>query len=491
MSEVENTVAKPERSAVQRIARNTVIGIGAQLGLKLASAVFQVLVVRQLGGAQFGEYSSVLAWAGLFSVLGDMGITQYLAREIARDRSKTEELFWDTVCFRFLLGIITIIITSVGAVIWGYSTQIVIATSIFTISYIFQSILAPLSGVLTGNERLDITSILAVITQVLFYLFAGLFLFLQLDFVWLAVAATISTPIMLILTWWFVRRNNLGPPRFHINPRIWPTILRAGVPFALIQLSLSFSFRVDTVILSKHVSDIEIGWYNVAYNLIFMINSVVFSFSTAVLPTLAKEHANNPESVRPWYYHSTRILLFVGLPAAFAVTVLSDKIIHFLYQPQIGPAAIPLMILIWDLPFVMYHSFCGNLTQSMKLEGKAARVYGSLGIANVIFNLILIPPFGIIGSSFSTVLTDAFGAIQYYFLLRHTLGSGLRFTSIIRIAGAAVVMSVLLYLLLDLNLILIIAVGGITYLLLVWFSGAFSSDERGQLVGFVRRRLHV
>src|SRR5690242_7367069 len=96
MSEVENAVARPERSAVQRIARNTFIGVGAQLGLKLASAVFQVLVVRQLGGAEFGEYSSVLAWAGLFSVLGDMGVTQYLAREVARDRSKTEELFWDT-----------------------------------------------------------------------------------------------------------------------------------------------------------------------------------------------------------------------------------------------------------------------------------------------------------------------------------------------------------------------------------------------------------
>src|SRR6476659_5462963 len=105
MNDVENVAAKPERSATQRIARNTVIGIGAQFGVKLASAVFQVLVVRQLGGAEFGEYSSVLAWAGLFSVLGDMGVTQYLAREIARDRSKTTELFWDTVSLRFVLGI--------------------------------------------------------------------------------------------------------------------------------------------------------------------------------------------------------------------------------------------------------------------------------------------------------------------------------------------------------------------------------------------------
>jgi len=139
----------------------------------------------------------------------------------------------------------------------------------------------------------------------------------------------------------------------------------------------------------------------------------------------------------------------------------------------------------------MYHSFCGNLTQSMKLEGQAARVYGSLGIANVAFNLILIPAFGILGSSFATVLTDAFGAMQYYFVLRHRLGFGLRYWSILRIIGAAAIMAILLYVLHDLNLFILIAIGATTYLSVVWFSGAFSREERDQLTGFVRRRLHI
>lgn len=479
----------PKPSAGQKIARNTFIGIGAQLGTKITSAVFQVLVVRQLGGAAFGEYSSVLAWAGLFQVIGDIGVTQYLTREIARDHSKVDSLFWDTVSIRFVLGIVTILITSIGAILWGYSSQIVVATFIFTTSYIFQSILGPATGLLVGNERIDITSILAILTQIGFYIFAGIFLFLGLNFVWLAVAATINTPIMMGITWWFIKRNHLGTPKFHINPKVWPSLLRMGLPFALIQLSLSFSFRVDTVLLSKHVSDIEIGWYNVAYNLIFMINSVVYSFSSAILPTLAREHADNPESVKPWYYHSTRILLFLGLPTAFAITVIASKLIHFLYQPQIAPAAIPLMILIWDLPVVMYHSFCGNLTQSMKLEGQAARVYSSLGIANVILNLILIPAFGIIGAAFSTVLTDAIGAMQYYFVLRRQLGSGLRFGSILRIVVISLGMALLMYILRDINLFILIFIGGISYLTLIWFSGVFSASERSQLVQFITRFL--
>jgi O-antigen/teichoic acid export membrane protein len=127
----------------------------------------------------------------------------------------------------------------------------------------------------------------------------------------------------------------------------------------------------------------------------------------------------------------------------------------------------------------------------MKLEKQAARVYGSLGVANVLFNLILIPAFGIIGSSFATVLTDAFGAMQYYFVLRHELGAGLRFRSILRIIMSAIIMAIIMYVLRDLNLFILIAIGGISYVTIIWFSRAFSNEERDQLIGFVRRRLHT
>ena len=92
--------AQPQRSAIRTIARNTIWGIGAQFALKGANFLFSVLIVRKLGGEQFGQYWIVLAWTGLFSVIGDLGITQYLTREIARDGRRTEELFWDTVLDR-------------------------------------------------------------------------------------------------------------------------------------------------------------------------------------------------------------------------------------------------------------------------------------------------------------------------------------------------------------------------------------------------------
>lgn len=482
---------QPRRSAGRTIVRNTLFGLGAQFALRVAGFIFNILVIRTLGGEKFGQYSIVIAWASLFSVIGDLGINQYLAREIARNPKKSDELFWDTVALRFVLAVIASLITTVGAVLNGYSGEIVLAIAVYTGSYFLQAILAPLNSILSGNERIDVISAMSVVTQVLFMIFAGVFLYLGLDFVWIVVASVINLPFVIALQYRTIRRRRLGPPRFHINPSLWWFVIKHGVPFGVVQLSLSFAFRVDTIILSGHVSDEQVGWYNAAYNLTLTLLTMTRSFNDAILPTLAREHVLNPQSVKPWYYRSVKVMLLIGLPIAIGGMLTADKLVNILYEPEFAPAALALAVLVWDIPLVMYHSFCGNMTTSIKREVGAARIYGSLGVINTLLNLLLIPRYGILGAAFSTVLTDLAGAAQFYFLFRHEFGAGLGFTRLIRIGLVAAMMGVLVYLLRDMNLIVIALVAAIFYGICVWISGAFSHEERAQLVGFVTRRLRL
>ncbi|MBI5669090.1 MAG: oligosaccharide flippase family protein [Chloroflexi bacterium] len=482
---------QPRRSAGRMIARNTLFGLGAQFALRVASFIFTILVIRTLGGEAFGQYSIVLAWASLFSVIGDLGINQYLAREIARDPKKADELFWDTVALRFVLALIASIITTAGAALNGYSGNIVLGVVIYTGSYFLQAVLAPLGSLLTGNERVDIMSTMSVVTQILFMIFAGLFLYLGLNFIWVVIASVINLPIVIVLQYLAIRRNHLGPPRFHLNPSLWWFVIKHGLPFGVVHLSLSFAFRVDTVLLSGHVSDTQVGWYNAAYNLTLTLLTLTRTFNDAILPTLAREHVYNPNSVRPWYYHSVKVMLLIGLPIAVGGMLTADKLVQILYEPNFAPAALALAILVWDIPVVMYHSFCGNMTTSIKREGSAARIYGSLGIINLLLNLLFIPRFGILGASLATVLTDLAGAAQFYFLFRHEFGAGLGFTRLARIGIGAALMGVLVYLLRDWNFVVITLAAAVFYALFVWLSGAFSLEERTRLVQFVARRLRL
>jgi hypothetical protein len=89
----------------------------------------------------------------------------------------------------------------------------------------------------------------------------------------------------------------------------------------------------------------------------------------------------------------------------------------------------------------------------------------------------------------TTVLTDLVGAALFYFLIRSKLGAGLGFRRLVRVALAAALMGVVIFVLRDQNLFLIIGVSAAAYIALIWLSGAFSPDELNLLTGFVTRRL--
>lgn len=489
MTEANGPVEQPRRSAGRIIARNTAMGLVWQTALRVVSFMFQVLVIRQLGDAEFGQYSIVLAWTALFSVLGDLGVTQYFTREISRDSQKTTLWFWDMVSLRIILAIIACVVTTFGAVVRPYPPEIVFAIFLYTLTYFLQAFLVPLTGLITGNERVDITSFFEVMGQIIFMLSGALFLFAGKNFLWLVIAGFINIPILIAMSYYVVRRNNFGPPRFHLNTQMWWQFIIRGLPFGFIQLALSFSFRVDTIVLSGQYSNAEIGWYNIAYGLTLNFLSLTRAFNNAITPTLAREHASDPKRAHPWYFRSFKYMMFLGLPIALGGTILSDPLITTIYGPENRMAALAFMILIWDLPIVMYSSFCGNMTTSITREKGAAKIYGTQGVINVVLNLILVPPLGMIGAAFATVLTDFIGAGLFYFLFREEFGTGLGLRRVLRLVAAVAAMGIVVGLAYNagINLFIILPIGALSYLLFSWYSQAFTTEERSQFVGLARR----
>jgi O-antigen/teichoic acid export membrane protein len=481
-------------SSARTIARNTAAGVGIQLFLKIATIIFNILVVRTLGGAEVGQLNIVLAWVFLFAVIGDLGVAQYYAREIARERGKARDLFWDVVALRIILAFVCTVVTiGVAIAISGYSQDILVGIFIFTLTYFFQAFIAPISSMLIGYERVDLNWLLLALQQVFTLILQTIVLALGLGFVWLLVAGLVNMPIMLVVTLILSRRTKLEIPPPAFQPARWWVLLRHGLPFGLQQVMLSLGLRADTVILSlTRVPNLVIGWYAVAYTyLVLMITNIVASFSGAVMPTLAREHVNNPEIVKSWYFRSVKYLLFIGLPIAVGGMVLALPIIDLLYPEEL-PAFLPLMILVWDIPFVMYHSFCGYLTTSIQKEVPAARIHLTMALANVTMNIFLIPRLGIIGASFATVMTDLCGAMLFYVLLRKEFGPGLGFVYLFRIPICAAIMGIILLLLPDWHVLIKIGIGTLIYVPLIFASGTFTGEERQQLLNFgskITRRL--
>jgi O-antigen/teichoic acid export membrane protein len=491
MTGIVEEVQPPKRSAGRIIARNTIFGIGSQIALQVSSLLYGILVIRRLGDSNYGQYSVVLAWCGLFAVIGDLGITQYMTREYTRTPDKGARLFWDVAALRLILGIIAAIVTVVAAMLKPepYDSRVVFAIGLYTCTYLFMAILAPLASIIAGNERLDILSVFTVVLQVLTMIFGAILLLAGFDYVGLVGTAFVVLPIILVMILWVIRRYKMSPPPFKINPAIWWSILKAGLPFAFIQLTLTAAYQFDTIVLRQFFAPQYIGWYSAAYGLTRSLLIVTAAFSGALGLTLAREHATNPDVIRPWYYRSVKFMAFLGLPMAVGGMLLSSKIINLLYGPQYAEAAIAFAILIWDTPLLMYTSHCGNLATAVNRERRAASIYATEAVINIFLTIYLIPRYGIIAASFATVATELTGAILFYIMFRRDIGPGLGFSGIARLMFSAAIMGVIIYLLPSLNLILVIGIAGIAYLGLVWVTGALNTEERALFISFGKKIL--
>ncbi len=468
---------KQSRGLGRTILKNTFFVTSGGTILRVIGFLFSVYIIRNLGDTRYGQYSIVLQFVGLFQIFLELGMTQFVMRSIAQDRTRTGTLIWNLISLRLLLAILGLVaIPSIGY-LFGYSSEIILGIFLYSTSFLFAAFLVPIQTVLEGNERLDHTTIIDVIGRVGFYAFGGALLLLGGGYISLVVASLIVMPLQIIYAIRTVRKHKLMSFRPRIEINSWPSILRSGLPFGVISLFLTIAFSIDTVMLSWFETDAAVGWYNVAYGLVQSIPFFFTGFSKAILPSLSKTYVFDPIEVNRWYRTSIKFILIVSLPIAVGGMILSIPLIRFLYTDEYLPSAIALKVLIWDIPFLMFTSFGGNITTIVNEERAAARIYGINTLANVILNLIAIPRFGVIGASLVTVVTDFVGALQFHFFLKRKMDLPDITGILIRAVAASTIMGLIIWKLPNWNLFLLIGLGALIYGIALVVSGVITRDE--------------
>ncbi len=487
MPKTVSTSNQSGSSLGQVVLKNTVVVTLGSIALKALNFLFGVYVVRRLGDDRFGQYSIVLAFVGLFQIFAELGTSQYVMREIARDRSKALSLFWNLVAVRLLLAIIGVVGITFGALVAGYAPEIILGIFIYTCSFVLSAFEAPLQIVMVANERLDYVTVVTVVGQVVFALFGAVFLFSGLGYLWLIVAGLISIVPQIGLEVWAIKHHHMTSFSFQIDHRFWPKMIRAGLPFGIISLALTIAFSIDTVMLSMYASENVVGWYNVAYGLARSLLFFFSGFSTAIVPSLSRTYVHDSAEVERWYYRSVKFILLTSVPIAVGGMIVAFPLIQFLYTAEYLPSALGLQILIWDVPLLMFTSFCGNITTIVGEERAAARIYSINAVANIILNFYAIPRYGLVGASLVTVITDLIGALQFHFLLGHKLKLPNMTSIVVRVVIAAVIMGGVVEVISGLNLFLLIGLGVVVYGALVLGLRVIDQDEWALIFRLLRR----
>lgn len=479
---------RPQPRLIRTVFKNAVAITLGSLALKVINLLFGVFVVRQLGDDRFGQYAIVLAFVGLFQIFAELGMSQYVMREIARDHSRAAALFWNLVALRLLLAAGGMLGIPLLASATGYTPELVAGIFVYTSGFLLSAFQAPLDMVLAAHERLDIVVAQGVVAQLIVVILGVIFLAGGLGFIWLIVAGHLSLLPQIGIALWAIRRQRLAVLPFQVSPRAWPGLIRAGLPFGVISLALTIAFSIDTVMMSWFEPEQVVGWYNAGYGLAKSLLFFFTGFSVAIVPSLAKTYVQDRAEVERWYYRSVKFIALGSLPLAVGGMLLAFPLIRFLYTGEFLPAAVGLQILIWDVPLLMFTSFCGNMTTIIGEERAAARIYTINAVANVALNLYAIPRFGLVGAALVTAVTDLIGTLQFHFLLKRKLNLPNLAPALARVLIAAGLMGAAVAALHELHLFASIGLGAALYTALALALRVLDEEERAAILRLLRLR---
>lgn len=474
-----------------RIARNSLSGLAGQLAFKLLSFAYGIAIVRTLGDERFGQYITVMTLVGVTAIFGDLGMVSYVVREVAQDRSRVPALFGNMLSLRLLLACGLLIMNLAAAFALGYNRDLIGMVLLGTVAVFLYAIQGPLEAILQGFERIDYTVGLNVANQLIVIAVGAALLWLGWGVVGVFLATFVATIVTSIGAWHATRRFTALPIR--VEPAFWLPLLRRGLPFAAISFAAMLSFRADTLMLSAQRPAAEVGWYAVAYGLVFILLNLISSFYNALVPSLSRQYAADPDTVRDFFARSFRLLWLSALPVAMGVSLLSHRWIALVYGPEYMPAVPAQRILIWVLPILVITSLCGTVATVTHREGANARINLINAGFNIGLNLWAITHFGLIGAAVTTVATELLCLTQFLFLFRDVFALPALGRALVAPLFATAVMAGSIVLARPLPFVVIVLGAGVIYLATLLLSGALSREDVQLIVsklprGRTRRR---
>jgi O-antigen/teichoic acid export membrane protein len=464
------------------VVRNSVFGIAAQLAIKVLSFAFSVLIVRNLGAATYGQYTGVLAFGALFIFIADLGLSPFTVREVARLRDaadgmeRSRQLFSDVLVLRMLLSLLASGLVIGTALLTGRPSVMVIAIALGNIGLLLYSLQGTSDSFLAGFERLDLSAGSKVSYQLVFVLVGSLMLWMEFGYYGLIFANLLGIALMTYVCWRGVRA--LGMRFARPKPGNWFMLLRASIPFGVVGFTLGLSYKFDSVLLNIFRSDVETGYYNAAYSLVFSTAVLSNAINTALYPSLARQAASMSHNLSSIYSRALRYLMVLSFPIAVGASALADQIVLFLFGLAYGPAALALKIVIWVVPLMFISEFLGYVVVVSGREGRVARaVLLSTGL-NVVINILLVPRFGLLAAAAMTVVTEAVLVGQYLWMLREEMRQLDRAYLLWRPVLAALLMGGLVLLLRPyVPFFVNVGIGGAAYVSLLLVFGVVGIEE--------------
>ncbi|MCI0696918.1 oligosaccharide flippase family protein [candidate division KSB1 bacterium] len=476
-------------STAQRLFKNTVILTLANALQPVISFYLIVTISRVLKVDGFGEYNTILKYVAVFQIIAAFGMRNLLTREIAQNKEKAHRYLAASSNTSVAFGIASAALMSLLVMLLSDDPFVIRGTVYASLSLVAAALIEAYEGVISGFEKLSHIGYASLLENVVR--------------VGLSLALIYNGYGVVALIWVYVVTRYLKPVYYfyYINKHIarplggiqWPVIkelIGQARIFALITVCVIIYWNVDGIMLEALRSKEEVGYYSAAYRFLLLSLVLVDSFVNSLFPVMSNFFKSSGASFEMACRKSLRMLGMVTLPVAVALSLLSEKIILLFYGPAYLPAVKVLQILIWALvPYGISQIFAYALVASN--NQKIDLAVNAVGmVVNISLNYLLVPRFGFIGATIATLISINFYlALQIPFVFQKLIKFEYKnmISGLVRIALAAMVMGIFIFLLRHISLLAVLPLSFLIYAVSAYAFGVISASDQALIFRLLKK----
>jgi O-antigen/teichoic acid export membrane protein len=365
--------------------------------------VVTALVVRTLGDAGYGQWSTLFVVLGMVGYLANFGMESVALREAARSPEDEREWIGSMMMLRLLL-LAPVMLACIGAdLLLERSHEMLIAGLILII-------VMPLNGIsalgLLFQLRVDNRAPMAVLTirsvlwgvaVLVIYTHGG-------GMIALALALVITNLLGSVAQALAVRRLNVAwprPTRRYIRP-----LVRAGLPLGISGLLITSYARIDQVIVFVLIGSKEAGLYAAVYNLLDQSHFVPMSILTTLAPVLAASWPGDRERLLRTARQVAELLAVASFGTLAFATVAAEPVVRLIFGSEFVAAAPAMLPLAATFVFICFNYLSDNILLVLGLQRRRVRIALVALAVNLAGNFILVPLFGFMGAAWMTLITE-------------------------------------------------------------------------------------
>lgn len=375
------------------------------------------LVVRHLGDADFGRYSSVLAIVAIVTGLTEGGVNSVAMRALsaAVDQRARDRILSDLLGLRLVLSLVGVLVAVGFAQIAGYGGDLVLGALLAGIGMLLTVTQTLLAAVLQTRMRFGVASAIELGRGVLTAaLIVGLVIAGAGVLAFLAIIIPAGL-LSLVLTIYVVRDSTVLRPAF--EPRRWLPLMRETAVFAIAVAVNSLYFRVTLVIMSLVATAQQTGQFAISFRVMEVLIGVPAILTSAAFPILSRSARDDRERFAWASGRLFELSLLSGVLLSLGLSLAAPFVVEVLTGSADHPASDVLRI----QSLAMIASFVASATGYPLLSLHRHRSillanFASLAVV-AILALALTPSIGAQGGAIAAVAADFTLCIAYAVLL--------------------------------------------------------------------------